>query len=153
MRQGVAANAGARSVVLRNVTIDTSSEEGVVVCGEQQNAATRQQALYSPDDLKSTDAVFRHGKKVSEQERAIAEEKGWNGRLTLTMSDCFLAVTGRRSPCLSRFCARSTAGLKLAASCATEVLSVKRRAWAAAFSTTALHFCTGAPLNKREPAK
>ncbi|CAJ1408069.1 unnamed protein product [Effrenium voratum] len=93
VRQGVSAYGGARSVVLRDVIVDMSFDEGVLACGDQQNAETRQQARYCAEDPRARGTgerkeAIRRGRKISEQARAVAEELDWNGRLTLTMSDC-----------------------------------------------------------------
>ena len=87
-------------MVLRDVIVDMSFDEGVLACGDQQNAETRQQARYCAEDPRARGTgerkeAIRRGRKISEQARAVAEELDWNGRLTLTMSDCFLV--GRNS--------------------------------------------------------
>ena len=92
--QGVSAYAGARSVVMEDVLIENSTNEGVMASGDFQTPETKKlgkgtsrEGPGMPGWCGRLEAT-KMGQVTSMLAKAVAEDLDWNGRLVLSMSNC-----------------------------------------------------------------
>ena len=94
--QGVSAYGGARSVVMEDVLIEGSFNEGVMACGELKTDETRKLDKLSKAKAQETvmpgwrqrEQARKMGQQTSMFASAMAESMDWNGRLVLSMLNC-----------------------------------------------------------------